>query len=130
MEEFEQDNPNWIQSSVSKKKNIIVYSSPWNYFPNVNFLTKNGGTNLKINIDFFCSFEETILAVYSNYHRAYSNIHILDYKFSDYCLLQSQLKMNFIFQKRFGNFVHKMFYDPQRQVILRIKSVKYQIQNF
>jgi hypothetical protein len=122
---FEHDNPNWELVSENKKKKLEVYSSSWNYFPNVNFLTKQS-TNLKVLIALDFGFEEAVLALFRRFASTqFSEPQVLEFKFGDYCLLQLFSTIPGMSNKRIIQLMFKFFYDPEKkELTLRMKSSK------
>jgi hypothetical protein len=126
MKEYETDNPNWMLLKENKKKKMSYFNSPWNYFPNVQFLSKSVA-NVKTQILFDFSLEEVALGMFKNLDvNNHESASILHYKFGDYCILQLQLKTPIIMTKRYSKMIYKLFYDPeQRQIVMRSKSSKF-----
>jgi hypothetical protein len=124
MNQYSMDNPNWSVLLDNKKKKLQVYYSPWNYFPNVKFITK-ACWNVRTVVELNLPFEHAIVGVFKNIATNTSeSFEIVEYKFGDYFVAQFQIRtIQFIMSKRWVQIVYNMSYDPEtRCVEMRMKS--------
>ena len=130
---FEEQDPNW-ELNYTDKKNIMLFLSSWNYFPNVFYMTKHM-INYKIQLTFDYSFQQVAIAVFNNFTEMDPNIQkysCLEYKYNQYVILEQISNYNFTSLSTFGfdeprirRAVYKMDYDPEiKRITLRSKPLQ------
>jgi hypothetical protein len=128
LKKFEEQDPNW-ELIYTDKKDILLFLSSWNYFPNVFYMTKFM-LNYKIQLTFDYSLKECASAVFGDYFELDPNIlkyKCLEYKQAQYVIMElfSGSNSSFTDEPRIRRATYTFEYDPElKRISLRSKPLQ------
>jgi hypothetical protein len=119
LNQFEEDNPNWILEYEDKKNNVLAFKSNWNYFPNVEFIGSSI-SNIRIQIIFDFPLQQVACAMfgkYQNHDPFATKSRVCEYKFNESVVVEQNSIFGFFQEPRIKKILYSMEYDAEKKKI-------------